>query len=551
MKKRSLFSGFLFLGCFGILLTGCTNGNADRKEEGAAVAANVDPAPDVPYEETITTTMIISDPFGKVKTPFTDTDWGQAYKEDINVVLDVKAAIGSASYSERLNTLIASDDLPDIFPVPNTMLEQLIEDDMLADITDVYGEFASDRLRTYTEANEMKALKGSMVDGKIYGIPIAGNEQASRTVVMIRKDWLDKLNLETPESIDDVWAVAKAFKDNKMGGANTIGIPMDKSLSQVGAIASAYGAHRNVYELDNEGGLQYSSTQPEMKKALEEINNKFDEGLIDPEFIAKDGEKVNEELKAGKAGIWFSGTGANSGVIEPMFMSNPEAEFIAVPIYKSDGSIADQEMPTSAGTFWVVKKGADNPEALFKLMNYTLQKWDSLRTLDDFATYNYNNPTGQEGFTGFPIGGIPEATLRWPVQRKHFEETGEYSDDVDPEEETKIQNALKFAKEGQGNHTEMINDWETSATGPGVALGKYADGNHYVYNYNQGFGSPTMKVKQSILEKIEMDSFMNIITGNQPIESFDTYVNEWEKNGGSQIVAELNEWFKDNKDLSK
>lgn len=543
MKKRSVLVCLLLLGS--IVLAAC--GGSQSKEEEPA--SNVSAEPGAPYKESITTTMVISDPFGKVKTPFTDTAWGKAYQDELNVVVDVKAVIASSSYPERLNTLIASDDLPDMFKVPNNMLEQLIEDDMLADLTTVYQDFASDRLKTFTEANGKRALEGSMVEGKMYGVPIAGNEQASRTVVMIRKDWLDKLKLDVPESIDDVWEIAEAFQKNKLGGENTIGIPMDKTLSQVGAIASAYGAHRNIYEVNGKGELQYSSIQPEMKKALKVINEKFEDGVIDMEFIAKDNEKVNEELKGNKAGIWFSGTGANAGVIEPVLTSNPEAKFIAVPIQMSDGTVASQEMPTTAGDFWVVKKGAKNPEALFKLLNFTLEKWDSLVTLDEFSTYNYNSPTGQEGFHGFPIGGIPEATLRWPVQRKHYEETGEYSDDVDPEEETKIQNALKFAKEGKGSALEMLNEWETSPTGPGVALGKYAEGDHYAYNYNQGFGSPTMKIKQSILEKIELDNFMNIITGNQPIDSFDNYVKEWKKNGGDQVVEELNTWFEANPNL--
>ncbi|MEG0294094.1 extracellular solute-binding protein [Enterococcus sp.] len=546
MKKRNVISLVMLASC--IALVAC--GNKESKgEEVVSQIGKVSPDPRAAYEETLTATMIIEDPFGKVKSPYTDTAWGKAYKEDLNMNVDVKAVIASSNYTERLNTLIASDDLPDFFKVPSNMLEQLIEDEMLEDITDIYDEYASDRIKTYSEANGKRALLGSMVDGKMYGVPIAGNEQASRNVIMMRKDWLDKLDLEVPETIDDVWEVAEAFKENKLGGANTIGIPMDKSLGQVNAIVSAYGANKGIYTVTDDGKLEYSSTSPEMKKALEVINEKFEDGIIDPEFIAKDGDKVNEDLKAGKAGIWFSGTGANAGVIEPVLTSTPEAEFVAVPIRKSDGTVANQEMPTSAGSFWVVKKGAKNPEALLKLMNYTIDKWDSLRTLEEFATYNYNTPTGQEGFHGFPIGGIPEATLRWPVQLKHYKETGEYSDDVDPEEETKIQNVIKYEEEGTGTPTQLINAWETSPVGPGVALGEYAAGDHYAYNYNQGFGSPTMKVKQSILDKIELDNFMGIITGNQPIETFDKYVVEWKENGGDQIVQELNEWFAANPNL--
>lgn len=49
--------------------------------------------------------------------------------------------------------------------------------------------------------------------------------------------------------------------------------------------------------------------------------------------------------------------------------------------------------------------------------------------------------------------------------------------------------------------------------------------------------------KSSYLEKLELECFTNIIMGSEPIEAFDTFVEEWMNNGGEQITAEVNEWY--------
>ena len=54
-------------------------------------------------------------------------------------------------------------------------------------------------------------------DGYIIGFPfIRGDEYLlSSAGMLIRQDWLDELNLELPETADDLYQVLKAFKEEK------------------------------------------------------------------------------------------------------------------------------------------------------------------------------------------------------------------------------------------------------------------------------------------------------------------------------------------------
>jgi putative aldouronate transport system substrate-binding protein len=56
--------------------------------------------------------------------------------------------------------------------------------------------------------------------------------------------------------------------------------------------------------------------------------------------------------------------------------------------------------------------------------------------------------------------------------------------------------------------------------------------------------TPTMKAKKDYLDKIESQTFNEIIYGKQPISAFDTFVQTWKTAGGEQITNEVNEWYK-------
>lgn len=62
-----------------------------------------------------------------------------------------------------------------------------------------------------------------------------------------------------------------------------------------------------------------------------------------------------------------------------------------------------------------------------------------------------------------------------------------------------------------------------------------------------GAATPTMTEKGAYLDKLRQETFSQIIMGTLPIEAFDTYVENWYANGGTQITAEVNEWYEASK----
>jgi len=55
---------------------------------------------------------------------------------------------------------------------------------------------------------------------------------------------------------------------------------------------------------------------------------------------------------------------------------------------------------------------------------------------------------------------------------------------------------------------------------------------------------PTMEQKKAALDTLELKAYIKIVTGEEPIDYFDTFVEEWYSYGGQEIIDELQEYYK-------
>ncbi|MGO4371380.1 extracellular solute-binding protein [Paenibacillus sp. MCAF20] len=188
--------------------------------------------------------------------------WTRAYKERFNI--DVVTDWVTDEYDTKLNLAISSNQLPDVFHVNATQLQQLIEADMILDLTEVFDKYASDRLKNYMEADSASYESGKK-DGKFYGIPqMHWGFIDQPDYIWIRNDWKEELGLPDPKTMDDIKNIALKFKEAKGG----YGIAVDQTLDYLNLLAIGWGAHPDMWIPGADGKLVYGSVQPEMKDAL-------------------------------------------------------------------------------------------------------------------------------------------------------------------------------------------------------------------------------------------------------------------------------------------
>ena len=80
--------------------------------------------------------------------------------------------------------------------------------------------------------------------------------------------------------------------------------------------------------------------------------------------------------------------------------------------------------------------------------------------------------------------------------------------------------------------------------GSEAVLSDYLDNGEIQYDGFYGVPTETMSSKLSSLQKLEAETFSQIIMGASSVDEFDKFVSEWNKLGGSKITDEVNDWAK-------
>ena len=547
MKRKMVI---LSLACL-MALSGATGVHAEENlpvDESGAVS------PLGKYEDPVTVEIVqsinptITMPEGDSAT---DNYYTRFIKDNMNIDISVKWSASSSDYNEKLNLAIAANDIPDILVVNEQQFRKLAQSDMLEDLTDYYDTYACDIIKQNIDSTDGKALENATYDGKLLALPSVQVEADGYVLMWIRQDWLDELGLEAPTTIEELETVAKAFVDNKMGGENTIGIVgptingavyntflSTNNLNNLDGIFQAYQAYPGYWVQDEEGKAVYGSTTEQTKEALAELNKMYEDGILDQELgVRKD---ADEAWKSGKVGIlfspWWHGYNVKDGIA-----NEPDMEWkaYAAPL-AADGQWY-AKLAGVGGSYCVVRKGYEHPEAAFLLNNYLRANEGTFQSETDLDLSYYPGRV--------VITPLDENT--YSVQALNAEMKGEEVPEFDPLNYKLLQADLAALPDClEAPYDDMsIEKWNTDNTNFGrlysLLMGSSAvekastEGivnKVYSITYTQ---TETMERKWTNLKKKEDETFLKIIIGEEPIEAFDTFVEEWNAEGGAEITEEV------------
>lgn len=232
------------------------------------------------------------------------------------------------------------------FSRTNWKLINYAQTDVIADITDVFEKYATDYLKEYLNADGGLALQNCMVDGKLYGIPEMQNPYDSVPMMWIRADWLEKLGLEIPKTIEEFKAVAHAFTyDDPDGNGvdDTYGLAINGvdvlhwgpgDISAIFAAFNAFpGTNGMAFVENEEGKVTWGGTNAEgMKATLQLLQDMYADGSISKVFTTMNYNTILEEASAGRCGIWFGPMWSSMGPSSNAIKSDPKAHMIAAPV---------------------------------------------------------------------------------------------------------------------------------------------------------------------------------------------------------------------------
>jgi len=196
-------------------------------------------------------------------------------------------------FREKFNVTVASGEVPDVMvSTYRADMMKVAEQGTFAPLDEYIDQYAPNLKKILDENPEyVRDLKST--DGKIYFLPFIGAVSTFK-VWMLRGDWLEKLGLEVPVTLDDWYTVLKAFKEqDPNGNGKADEIPYTTRNTQAGVLAfmEAFGIsgfEANEQFFIEDGKVKYAYTDPRCKEALTFINKLYSEGLIDPEYATND-----------------------------------------------------------------------------------------------------------------------------------------------------------------------------------------------------------------------------------------------------------------------
>ncbi|GAA4849512.1 hypothetical protein GCM10023310_29870 [Paenibacillus vulneris] len=303
-------------------------------------------------------------------------------RENLNKALnaDINLTAYASDYGNQLNVRMASGNYPDLFSVDKASLKQLSEQGLLLDLTP-YFEKELKPVKTFIGDS---SLKKGMVNGKVYAIAQA--PQAPKASYWIRKDWLDKLQLKPPETLDDLLAVSKAFtekdpdgngKNDTYGITGLMGLTGVNLLSAFSPVFGGYGVPNPGEFFVKDGKVVQSLYDPGMKDALAFIAKFTASGSVDPDYVLNTGTQPRDKAIKGQAGIiWTEWTNlTNEQYVEQIKKVNPNAEWVQLqapkgPAGQFSGSL---DIGKAAGLMAIPKaleKDKTKLQRVFDLLNY-------------------------------------------------------------------------------------------------------------------------------------------------------------------------------------
>ncbi|WP_135553402.1 type 2 periplasmic-binding domain-containing protein [Paenibacillus cymbidii] len=510
MNKRLVagLSSVLTLAC---TISACSSSDAGKGKDGAAAAS-----PGASAKQQAPLAISIMSKFYTAEPPGPDNVIVKELEKRTNTKLDI-TWVSPNNYDDKVNVTMAGGDMPELLLVSDPFAPQvrsMAEQGAFWNLTPYLKDYKN--LMSFPEDtwNNTK-----MADGGNYGIPRVRPVEGGSNV-HFRKDWLDKLNLKLPETIDDVYKVWKAFAQNDPDGNgknDTYGFAGAVNVGSLGAFAwieNVFTGNNGPWKVQD-GKLINVNLEKDIRDALVWMANLYKEKIIPEEFAVMKESQANDLIFAGRVGSSMDTVEGTWEDITEVRKVKPDADFAIAP------SIAGPYGPYIArdsgyfGMFVIPKKVPENKmKQLLAFMDYGASEEGS-----DLANYglkgvHYNEENGVKVATDQAIKDIVGQQAMGQILLKYDKYLRAYRTGMP---------ANVFQQ-----YKKVIDD-SAKVSKPNPSVGLFSEtyvklGSEYNKKWND------LKIK--------------VIMGSEPIASWDSYVTQLKTDKDFQkMTSEMNDAY--------
>ncbi|MCC3377218.1 ABC transporter substrate-binding protein [Cohnella sp. REN36] len=284
------------------LLAACSGKNGGNAGNGGA-APSADAGPSA--------SASASDDLKPIKLTFFDKNTGDAFTNDVaqeitkrtGVTVEIQQPTGNPA--EKLNLMLASDDLPDVVLMDRSsdIVNKYIAAGALVPLDDLIEKYGPNVKEMYGDILN----KTRYTDGKNYylsnwygyeeGEPVFG---FNLKMDILKELAPDKAEGGQPFTADEFEDLLKRFKEKypTINGKPTIPLTMDGS--NMGAVTGTFkGMFGMKTYFETDGKLQYDVEDPKYREMILYMNKLYREGLIDTDWAINKKEAWLQKLSSG------------------------------------------------------------------------------------------------------------------------------------------------------------------------------------------------------------------------------------------------------------
>lgn len=547
MKIKRMGAVFFLVVC---VFCGCGKHEISHEKNGQNVSEEyrramekAETTPYGAYPELVTYTLAQISGANNSNLPEGDTYEDNAYtrylRKMLNIQNDTVYMDTEERYSELVNILVKDQNLPDIMVVTDReILKELVENDLVEDLTQVFEKCTSPRIKEMYESYGDALLNSGKFNGRLMAVPETVIDHGPN-LLWLRKDWMEELGLEEPETLEDAFEIIDAFVQNRMGtedGETPVGLACDTNL--VGTTSSSYsvdpvfdsfGANPQRW-ISQDGEIVYGSLTEETKEALDYLHKLYDRGILDRNFALRAPNNLRDLVVNGKCGAFFGLWWTPNNPLMESYEKNSEADW--EPYYLQE--LADKNVYESFrdNKYVVVRKGYEHPEIVMKiisvLFDYTRYEAEDAREVNGYFALNvdptarplvinvdYNEATYQvtENIEAALNGNYPEGNLT-AIEQSYYQACSSYLSGKD------------YTAEDWAAYKSRIS-----------AVGLLVD-KHYTPAVRSYLDDAGGEIPQS-LRQFETSTFIQIIMGEKPVSYFETFVEQWYQQGGHELTQQI------------
>jgi len=243
-------------------------------------------------------------------------------EQGYDVTLDVQQTMEP---DQQLSLMLGTDSLPDLIwgidLTPNNAVIYGTEEKMLLDWTPYINEQYMPNLYAGFQEDPDALAASTCLDGAVYSIPSLSARSYYGTNCgfgmldrwFINEDWLKQVNMPSPDTLDELLDVLRAFKENikSEDGSAIVPVTSNADLWEKGlwmrlgyyGDSTTQGSKYGTVISIKDGKIALPAYSDDYKTFIEIMKTCYDEGLISPDHFTMDSTTVRGISKAGLSGI--------------------------------------------------------------------------------------------------------------------------------------------------------------------------------------------------------------------------------------------------------